>query len=587
MRKPLAQLQKLLRLLCHPLMLVVVSLAGILAAGRVEHEWLSVPFSLALVAVVAGTLFLATSRLAFSAYLAWMIVGVLTLISAIKFRMKGFSLHFYDTVFVSRDPEVYRFIVGSYLHLILPVVMALALGIAAAILIFRADRKLGWPVSVRAVVLAVLVTLVPLTFPAEASKDRYFYYMQGRHMSAFFVSLMDLRNLVVEPAFEQRLQAVVPQPPFADTVDCGDRATLPDIFFVLSESQSDPANFPQIARGAGFLQHFAPKAGEAHPMQVETFGGGTWITNLSLMTGLSATDFGWRSPYLTITLQDKVAGALPEILARCGYRTAVMTPMDFTFVNEGPFLRSIGFETILDIKDIAAPFYHLRDDFYYHAAEAFIAKHRQEDARPLFLEIETMFPHSPYEGRMEAELKVEGEPFSDDFQAGEYLRRMAIARGDLQAFLERREAEAGERGAVVLEFGDHQSSATKPLVDAIAGEDALARPDSLAYRTFYTLSTFNHPLRHPMPDTAPLDVAFLSASLLDAAGLPMSPMMADLVRLRDHCSGRFHGCRDRAAVDAHLRKRVDSGLLHLFPQAAPLQRLQLSRTKAGISGDGR
>ncbi|WP_246681786.1 sulfatase-like hydrolase/transferase [Mesorhizobium sp. B1-1-1] len=568
--KAISRLQGPLRALCHPLALVLISLAGVFGAGRAEHEWLSVPFSLTLVAALAGAVFLTSGRLAFSVYLAWMAVALVTLISAVKFRMKGFSLHFYDTIFVSSDPGVYRFLLGSYLHLILPVAAALVVGIAAAILIFRADRKLGWPAWARALLLAVLVTLVPLTFPAEASKDRYFYYMQGRHMSAFFISLMDLRNLVVEPAFEQRLQAVAPQPPFADTVDCGDRAALPDIFFVLSESQSDPSYFPQIASGAGFLQRFAPAAGEPRPMQVETFGGGTWISNLSLMTGVSATDFGWRSPYLTITLQDKVAGALPELLARCGYRTAVMTPMDFTFVNEGPFLKSIGFENVLDIKDIAAPFYHLRDRFYYHAAEAFIARHRREDGRPLFLEIQTMFPHSPYEGRMEPGLKMEGEPFADDFQVGEYLRRMAIARGDLQDFLKQREAEAGTRGAVVLEFGDHQSSATKPFVDATAGSDALAKLDSLAYRTFYTLTTFHHPLRHPMPDMASLDIAFLSASLLDAAGLPMSPVMSDLVRLRDHCGGRFHGCADRAEVDAHLRRRADSGLLHLFPQAAPL-----------------
>ena len=571
MGKFATQLHGLARVLCHPLALLLISLAGVFAANRAEHEWLSVPFSLALVAALAGLLFLASGRLAFSVYLAWMSIAFVTVVSAIKFRMKGFSLHFYDAVFVSRDPEVYRFLLGSYIHLILPVVIALAFGIAAALLLFRIDRKIGWPVSARVLVMAALAILVPLTFPAEASKDRYFYYMQGRHMSAFFVSLLDLHNLVVEQAFEKRLQAVAPQTPFADTVDCGDRAKRPDIFFVLSESQSDPGYFPQVSNGAGFLQRFAPRAGTPHPMQVETFGGGTWITNLSLMTGLSATDFGWRSPYLTITLQDKVAGALPEVLARCGYRTAVMTPMDFTFVNEGPFLKSIGFETVLDIKDIAAPFYHLRDAFYYHAAEAFIARHRKEDGRPLFLEIQTMFPHSPYEGRMEPDLKVAGEPFSDDFQVNEYLRRMAVARSDFQDFLDDRKADAGQRGAVVLEFGDHQSSATKPFVDAIGGEDALARPDSIAYRTFYTLTTFNHPLSHPMPDMAPLDVGFLSASLLDAASLPMSPVMADLVRLRDHCGGSFHGCADRAAVDAHLRRRVDSGLLHLFPQAAPLR----------------
>lgn len=94
---------------------------------------------------------------------------------------------------------------------------------------------------------------------------------------------------------------------------------------------------------------------------------------------------------------------------------------------------------------------------------------------------------------MEPGLKVEGEPFSGDFQANEYLRRMAVARGDFQDFLDKRQADAGERGAVVLEFGDHQSSATKPFVEAIAGDDALATPGSLAYRTFYTLTTFNHP----------------------------------------------------------------------------------------------
>lgn len=119
-------------------------------------------------------------------------------------------------------------------------------------------------------------------------------------------------------------------------------------------------------------------------------------------------------------------------------------------------------------------------------------------------------------------------------------------------FLGRRDAETGRRGAVVLEFGDHQSSATKPFVDAVAGEDALARPESLAYRTFYTLSTFSDPLRHPMP----LDVGFLGASLLDAAGPPMSPMMIDLVRLRDHCGGR---CASAAARQFGVAASLPAG----------------------------
>ena len=160
----------------------------------------------------------------------------------------------------------------------------------------------------------------------------------------------------------------------------------------------------------------------------------------------------------------------------------------------------------------------------------------------------------------------------------EYLRRLAIARGDFQAFLNSRNADASRRGAVVLEFGDHQSYVTKPFVDEVAGQDALARPGSLAYRTHYTVATFRHGLRHPMPDIAPLDVGFVGASLFDAAGLPMSPVMADLVRLRDLCGGRFHDCPQRDAVDMHLRRRVDSGQLRLFQEAQPTRRVYASRS---------
>ena len=563
-------LQSLFLLLCHPVSVALCSVAGVLLVRSAENGWLSVPFSLAVVAVISALAFLASDRPAFSIYLGWMTVGVLTVVSATKYRLKGFSFHFYDAVFVAGDPEIYSFLFSSYLHLILPVFALLGLILAFAIGLYRADSKANYALSTRSAVLAVFAAAIPLTFPAEASAERQFYYLQGRHLSAFFVSLIDLKNLFVQPAFEARLEAMAPQAPFPDTVDCGDRTQLPDVFFVLSESQSDPAYFSQIEQGVGFAEKFAPAAGRPHPMTVETFGGGTWITNLSLMTGLSSTDFGWRSPYLTITLEGRVGGALPEVLGACGYHTAVLLPMNETFVNEGPFLKSIGFETVLDIADIAAPSYHLRDDFYYRAAETFIAEHRRTDGRPLFLEIQTMFPHSPYNDRLEPQLKVDGEPFSPDFDISEYLRRMAIARGDFQAFLEKRAAQSAEHASVIFEFGDHQSSATKPLVDALAGDGALSEPGSLAYRTFYTLTTFNHPLAHPIPEAETLDIGFVGASLLDAAGLPMSPMMTDLIALRDLCHGAFHSCPDRQAVDVHLRRRVDSGLLHLFPTAPPL-----------------
>lgn len=561
-------MRRLIALIRHPAALTVVWLAAGWATGRADHDWLSVPFDLAVGAVLAAALFLATGRAAFSTYAGWMLLGLLTAVSFLKFHFKGFSLHYYDLVFVLNDPEIHRFLFSAYLYVILPVLALLALCLAAAVLLFRLDRRSGMPLAARVVLLAAAAVVVPFTFPAEAAKDRYFYYMHGRHMSAFFVSLADLGNLLAMPELEKRLERMPPQEPFADIVDCGEHGHLPDLFFVLNESQTDPAYFPQVAGGRDFLHRLAPDAGPATPLAVETFGGGTWITNLSLMTGISSMDFGWRSPYLTVTLEGSVRGALPQLLARCGYRTAVIMPLNYTFVNEGPFLRSIGFDTVLDIKDIGASSYHMRDDFYFRAAEEFIAKHRREDGRPLFLEIQTMYPHSPYGERFQPGLVVPGEPFGVGGEAAEYLRRMTVARGDFQHFLELRAAEAEARPSVVMSFGDHQSSAMKPLIDALAGPDALSVPRSLAYRTFYDLTAFNHPLRAQPAGGEPIDVAFLGPTVLEAAGLPLSPAMADLLRLRDHCRGAFYACPDRAAVDRHLRRRIDSGTLDLLPRAA-------------------
>jgi hypothetical protein len=64
-------------------------------------------------------------------------------------------------------------------------------------------------------------------------------------------------------------------------------------------------------------------------------------------------------------------------------------------------------------------------------------------------------------------------------------------------------------------------------------------------------------------DFESLDIGFLGVSLLEAAGIPLSPMLDDLARLRDHCDGKFSDCKDRTAVDRHLARRINSGLLTL------------------------
>lgn len=556
-----------MRLVTHPGAVAIASGLGALFLWMLDNNTVTLPFCLSVVALGASLLFLATRRLAFSVYAAWMLVGALTIVSAIKYKMKGFSLHFFDIVIVAEDTDIVKFLLSSYLHLVAPVLVFVALCLVAGIVLFRYEKPGRTSLMSRGAGAMSAVLLIPLTFPAEAAvEQRYFYYMYGRHASAFFVSLLDLRFAFTENDLEARLAARPASAPFSGAIDCG-TGSRPDILVVLEESMTDPAVFPQIANGPAVSRTMAGGEGAMHPLNVETFGGGTWITNLSLMSGLSATDFGWRSPYLTMMLEGRVKGALPEILAHCGYRTAAVLPLNYTFVNEGPFLSSIGFETVLDKDAIGAGFYHLRDDFYFDAASRFIDEHRRTDGRPLFLLVQTMFAHSPYEERLEPGETVAGEPLSPDSDVAEYLRRMVIARADFAAFAEGQRAAASDRGLVIASFGDHQSFATSDYVDELEGEAALAEPGSLAYRTFFTAADSEGPVALPgLPPKNPLDIAYLGTAILDAAGIPGNDIFLDLRELAALCGGRFFACPNRDRVDDHLRRRIAGGLLDIGPQ---------------------
>ncbi|MBA3446755.1 MAG: sulfatase-like hydrolase/transferase [Pseudaminobacter sp.] len=544
--------------------IVLVCAAGALALLEMENEWFTMPFSLCVLMVFAALFFLFSRRIAFSLYSAWAVMGAITLVSLIKFREQGFDLHAYDIVFVGGDTSLYGFLLVNYLHLALPVLVLVGLALAGLAWVWAGEPARKTPLAARLLAPVALLGLLPVTIPATAAIDRHEYIVGGHHASAFFVSLLDLASLFTKSELEQRLAAIPAQAPFPDTVQCGSEKPRPDVFVVLSETQTPPFNFPQLGIPRDFADGFLSDDSKTRALRVETIGGGTWISNFSLMTGLSAGDFGWQRPYLTIALENKIQGALPEVLARCGYRTAVIASVDSSFVNEGRFLRSIGFETVLDANDIGAGDERRRDSFYYAAAEQLIEEHRRTDKRPLFLQIQTMFPHSPHNVRLEPELAVPGEPLNPDDQINEYLRRVHIARQDFGAFLDSRRADPAGRGSVVLEFGDHQSSVTMPMVEELEGHGSHADPDSLAYVTHFSTHAFGYAFEESMPQFDRLDIAFLGATFARAAGLPTSPLMDDLIRLRDVCEGRFHSCRDRATVDRHLKRRVDSGLLDIM-----------------------
>lgn len=545
----------------RPAVLMAISIVVLAGLYLFERAAAHMPFIAFVVLTISCIVFLISRKLCFAAYFGMATVSILTIGSAVKYRLKGFDLHVFDLAFTGEDTAALSFLASEYSGLIILVAIIAVLAATFVAMVGMTEQRSEIRLNRAAAALAACLSGLYATYPLRDDQPRYFHYLGGFNASAFFVSLLDLRYAFDRSQFADLVESVPPQPPFEDVLFCGKPENRPDIFLVLSESGMDPSIFPQLMSEHAFGDELASQDGKVHQLRVETFGGGTWITSLSVMTGLSSLDFGVQAPYLTTVMEGKIHGALPELLARCGYRTVHISPMRYEFVNEGPFLKSVGFQTVLDYDAIGASQYAHRDQFYFHAAESVIREHRRNDTRPLLLSLQTMFPHSPYDQPLVEELGLPHQSFDASPEIDEYLNRVLSSQHDFKEFLREVSLLTTRRGSVVLEFGDHQSFVTKPLADEVYGGNALPDLGSPAYRTYYSVHSVGYEMDMSAFPDGEVDVGFLGAALIKAARLPRSPMYQDMISLYERCQGRYHTCIERAAVDAHLRRRVDSGLL--------------------------
>lgn len=547
------------------LAVVVVLFLGAVAAG--EHDLRAFVFVVA-VAALLGTAVLAVSRRPrFSILATVALLAAITVISAAKMKFMGVALHAFDVFFYLRDASVADFLLADFLW---PIAMVAGLAVAGAAFVWAMHRREA-PVAMsrRAVALALPpLLLVAMAVDPKRADDRLDTYYFGFHLtSSLFVSLADVGSLFGDPAIVERLKHVPATDGYAAAPPCPDApAGRPDIVVALMESAFPPSLYPTMKSPPDLERSFLSADGRLRALQVETFGGGTWITSAGLFAGLPATEFGWMRPYLPYYLRGRVHHSLALSLARCGYDTMVVSPLAYRFVDEGPFLTSIGFSTYLDWKAIGAASKHERDRVYFDAALKRIAAHRAASDRPLLLFVMTMATHSPYDTRFDPAETLPGEPWGNAPLLDEFLRRLVLQRRDFDAFAGRLAADPGRHGTILVDFGDHQPVVTRDLAEAVA-PNALERWGSVAYRTYWRIAGLGRGLARPLPEVPALDVGYLGTTILEAAGLPLDDVDRELAALRDRCGGRYAGCADRTGVDRHLKRLVEADLLDLGPAA--------------------
>lgn len=538
---------------------LVLSILGVGALSVLERDPLSVPFAITVVLVIAALFFSITGRLGASLLLSWAIVFIVAAVSLTKQRLMGFNAHVFDLMTFVGDRESMLFVLGNYWKTLLPLPIVLLLTGWVVRGLFRAEKPLRLAVGWRLLATAAAAALLPLSYP-RAPND-HGYYMGGHFASSLFVSLSDASFLFEEIDISREVASRQALAQFDPTNKCGQMASAPDLYIVHMESMFAPSLYPDWKYG-GPEGYLARETANWKPLRVETFAGASWTTTFSLMTGLPAADFGWMRPYLPIFMEGYIKNSLPLAMAACGYRTVAVMPTRYQMVNEGPFLKSIGFQEVYDRDAVGAPSMHARDKQFYDFTAKLVSEHRAaKDPRPLFVFVQTMTTHGPYEDEFQPEETVAGMPFGNSPEIDEFLRRMTLARQDYAPFLAAVDANKAKGGAVVLEYGDHQPSVSQASADSVVQGNAASDWGSPLYQTYYDVRTFGRDIA-PLPKMT-MDVGFLGATIAEAARLPGNEAQSALLALRDRCQGAFQGCAEKNLVWDHLRRLSDSGMLRL------------------------
>jgi hypothetical protein len=344
-------------------------------------------------------------------------------------------------------------------------------------------------------------------------------------------------------------------------------ADYPDIIVIQHESVFDPRLFglPVEPIVESFL---SPTNGFHGSLNVDIFGGGSWQSEFSLLTGLSSASFGSNAYFLFQRGAGRFHSSLPKTLTALGYRTMLTSSCRRSFLNYDSFYRSIGIDQRLFAEDFDLPFDINRfeatssDALFLDAALNAHMKGIADDASPRFLYALTNFNHGPHNrklvtpGHFEAERAFAAASFPDACYAEYYTRLVetAVTWNRLKSELSSR---FPGRPTLIVHYGDHQPVMTRRIEKRLK----LDLDPRRQFRTFYAIETLNDVSDRiacgPGPD---LDIAFLGTVALQHAGLPLDEIFATRASLLEHCGGAYFASASERKRRFH-RTLVDLGMI--------------------------
>jgi hypothetical protein len=493
-----------------------------------------------------------------AATLSLIMIGVLVLLSQLKYQVLMMTANFIDLMIVDTDTVTFLFTIFPALRAIV-LLCAVAL-VPIVVIAWRSDPFRVRRLTALALALACAgwLTILEMEFHMEP----YEAYYGGNHVSAFARSGVDaVSDLMThglmesDPTVADRLKSV-------EGSTCRPATKPPHIILVHDESSFDIRVAPGIKLPSGYGSHFLSFDGKERHFVVESAGGPSWYTEYNVLAGLSARSFGRFAYFVTRIAAGRVKRGLPAALGRCGYRTLSLYPALGAFMNARSFQATTGVQHFFDQHDLGTR--RIEPDSFFYDAAARMVEH--EHARsPLFIFVYLAANHFPWDYRYRPDLMPQWQDPGNAPLVDEYLRRQAMSAQDYADFLTRLKRQFPDDSFLLIRFGDHQPDFASALIEPDLGENAVARRlmayDPRYFTTYYAIDAINFTPADVSSALDTIEGPYLPLIVQEAAGLPLDSSFVEQKKIFERCNGLFYACAGGAEARHFNRMLIDAGFI--------------------------
>jgi phosphoglycerol transferase MdoB-like AlkP superfamily enzyme len=322
----------------------------------------------------------------------------------------------------------------------------------------------------------------------------------------------------------------------------------PDIVVMLQESTVNPALFDLPNAQLPELRMFKPNqyTRAQSLLRVHTSGGGTWLSEFALLSGLISRDFGATAPAVYYTVTPHLHTSLIKVLKENGYHTVVLTTFNKSAYHASSAYQDFGFDEILQPQDLGYPADSTQNLWNIESGELNeYAKKvlRTRTNKPLFLFMLTMKEHGPYDVNTEFRYGLEratpdtalAHKLSDFFFRIETLSK---ATEEFSEFLMQR-----KRPSMFLYFGDHQ-----PGLGSANVKYTTRLPDAEYLTQFVLRDNLEPGIKQ---EFEVFDLSLVGGLLLERAHLKPDLLFTANIQMRKLSQGRLKDYPDQKLIESY------------------------------------